>query len=102
PTYLYLSATGELVERALGYKEAAPFIEIAAEVAALAGTDQTIGYMTKAYASGKKDTAFLRQYVSRLTHLKMNTDRPLDDYLGGLSTKERVGPDHLQFLATHV
>lgn len=103
PTFLYLKNDGELVHKAIGYyPDEKVFIGEAARALKAVSDPYTVQRMTKEFEAGKRDTAFLKMYIAKLSLLEMNNAAPLDAYLNTLSSAEKKQLPALVFLADNV
>lgn len=103
PTFLYLKNDGELVHKAIGYfPDQQIFIGEAAKALKAVSDPYTVHRMTKEFETGKRDTAFLKMYITKLSLLEMNNAAPLDAYLNTLSLAEKKKLPTLVFLADNV
>lgn len=103
PTFLYLKNDGELVHKAIGYfPDQQIFIGEAAKALKAVSDPYTVQRMTKEFEAGKRDTAFLKMYIAKLSLLEMNNAAPLDAYLNTLSPAEKKQSPALVFLADNL
>lgn len=103
PTFLYLKNDGELVHKAIGYyPDEKVFIAEAAKALKAVSDPYTVHSMTKDFEAGKRDTAFLKMYIAKLSLLEMNNAAPLDAYLNTQSPAEKKQLPALVFLADNV
>ncbi len=103
PTFLYLKNDGEMVHKAIGYyPDEKVFIGEAARALKAVSDPYTVHRMTKEFEEGKRDTAFLKMYIAKLSLLEMNNAVPLDAYLNTLSPAEKKQLPALVFLADNV
>jgi thiol-disulfide isomerase/thioredoxin len=77
PTYLFISADGELIHRAVGYMPPPPFIEKGKD--AMDPNKQLIGFQKK-YEAGNREPQFMMSYLKVLQNGGANADLVKDEY----------------------
>lgn len=99
PTGLYLSPTGALVHRSVGYGGVKAMVDLADHVLALSPMKPTLAKGDKEYAKGRRDAAFLKKYLKTRQELNRPLSDVLDAYLDALSEAERSQPESIAFTA---
>lgn len=102
PTFLFLNNQGFLVDRVVGEKEVQPFIQIADEAVAQSKDTNNIGNMQADFNAGRKDTAFLFQYLSKLTKLEMDNSTALNAYFEALPYTDLEKENRLLLLGDYI
>lgn len=93
PTLMFLDATGKIVQKAVGAKDADQLLEFAQKV--LGRTDKSADY-EKQYAEGNRDPKFLLDYVRALNAAGKPSLKITNDYLN--SQQDFTTETNLQFL----
>jgi thiol-disulfide isomerase/thioredoxin len=83
PTYLFVAADESLVYRTIGSRPVEKFIE-EADKAAEAGKGKPLSAYEAEYAAGKRDAAFLREYLLKKKTLGYADAKLTDEYLNAL------------------
>jgi thiol-disulfide isomerase/thioredoxin len=83
PTYLFVAPDESLVYRTIGSRPVDQFIQ-EADKALEAGKGKPLGTYEAEYAAGKRDAAFLREFLLKKKTLGYNDARLLDEYLTAL------------------
>ncbi len=83
PTYLFVSADESLVYRTIGSRPAEKFIE-EADKAMAAGQGRPLAAYEADYAAGKRDAAFLSEFLGKKKTLGYDDPKLLDEYLSAL------------------
>lgn len=99
PTGLYLSPTGALVHRSVGYGGVKAMADLADHVLALSPMKPTLAKGDKEYAKGRRDPNFLKKYLKTRQELNRPLSDVLDAYLDALSESERSQPESIAFVA---
>ncbi|RYF71618.1 MAG: DUF255 domain-containing protein [Cytophagaceae bacterium] len=81
PTSLYVSASGELIHRAIGYGGIKGFLDEADKAIGAANDPNPLSVMEKQYEGGKRDAEFLRTYLTKRAKLGMPNAEALDAFL---------------------
>lgn len=103
PTYLYVKNDGELAHKGGGFNpDPGIFINEADKALQAIADPYTVNKMADDFKKGKRDTAFLKSYISKLSQLEMDNNEALDTYFTSLSKKEKTQPATLAFLGQHV
>lgn len=90
PTLLYLRNDGSLIAKLVGAKEDKQFINLATVAIKDLKEDKGISHYEKKYPSHQKDTAFLKEYISKMQKLGISFQNIFDQYLQLLPNNERV------------
>ena len=93
PTLMFLDATGKIVQKAVGAKDADQLLEFAQKV--LGRTDKSADY-EKQYAEGNRDPKFLLDYVRALNAAGKPSLKITNDYLN--TQQDFTTETNLQFL----
>jgi thiol-disulfide isomerase/thioredoxin len=81
PTSLYVSATGDLIHRAVGYGGIKGMMDEADKAIEAAKDPNPLSAMEKQYANGNRDTDFLAAYLQKRANVSMPNGAALTDYL---------------------
>ncbi|WP_254448803.1 thioredoxin family protein [Spirosoma rhododendri] len=81
PTALYVSASGDLIHRAVGYGGIKGMMEEAEKAVSASKESGSISEMDKQFADGKRDTDFLATYLQKRAKVGMPSPEALDAYL---------------------
>lgn len=98
PTALYITPTGELVHRSVGYGGINAMIDQADLVLAMPSLKITLAKGDKDYANGKRDPDFLKRYLKTRQSLNRPVNDVLDAYLDALPESERSTPETISFV----
>lgn len=93
PTLMFLDATGKVVQKAVGAKDADQLLEFAQKV--LGRADKSVNY-EKQYAEGNRDPKFLLDYVRALNAAGKPSLKITNEYLA--TQKDLTTDLNLQFL----
>ncbi|WEK38409.1 MAG: thioredoxin family protein [Candidatus Pseudobacter hemicellulosilyticus] len=88
PTFLFLNSNGFLVQKIVGEKELAGFIALTDQAVTNAGDPQNLGNLEEKFSQGVRDTAFLRNYIRRLSALDLSNSQILDEYFKNIPHTE--------------
>lgn len=93
PTIMFIDATGKMVLKDVGFREADPLVEMGRK--ALGKMSNSVDY-EKGYAEGKRDPKFLYDYVRALNHSGKPSLKITNEYL---NTQQDLGTDfNLKFI----
>ncbi len=99
PTMLFVDpATGELVYKVRGARPPDRLLAEADLALAERARPQALPALAQAHARGRRDTAFLRQYLHKRQHLGLDNHQLLDQYLAQLPPAQRAGLAQLQLI----
>jgi thiol-disulfide isomerase/thioredoxin len=81
PTALYVSASGDLIHRAVGYGGVKGMMEEAEKALTASSESGSISEMDKLFVDGKRDADFLATYLQKRAKVGMPNGDALDAYL---------------------
>ncbi len=81
PTSLYVSASGDLIHRAVGYGGIKGMMDEAEKALLSSKESGSISELDKQFADGKRDTDFLATYLQKRAKIGMPNSEALDVYL---------------------
>jgi thiol-disulfide isomerase/thioredoxin len=81
PTYLFIDDNGAVFNKAVGNIKDSVFLGIAAKASQEFTNPNSLPRMQSQYAARKKDTAFLRQYITKLMTNNMHVFEEIEQYL---------------------
>ena len=93
PTYLFLNANGTLVMKAKGSMSPEEFLTLALSAKNELSNPKSIVEWENEYVQKKTDTAFLRAYMEKNTHLGKSNTKLFDEYLALLPDDQRVSKE---------
>lgn len=99
PTSLYVSGNGELLHRVVGYSGIPGMMTEADKAIAAAKDPNPLSAMEKQYTDGKRDTDFLRSYLTKRAQLGMPSQEALDAFLTGVPQAEWASPANIDAVA---
>jgi thiol-disulfide isomerase/thioredoxin len=102
PTFLFLNSHGYLIHRVEGEREAGPFISLADEAVKHVADKNNLGNMEEQFNGGDRNPAFLRDYITRLTHFDVDNSKVLDEYFKGLPFSALNQEETLVFIGRNV
>lgn len=102
PTYLYIDADGNVVDRTGDYQEAANFIRSGQKAAALQDKMGNLGEMEKRFRKGERDTAFLKIYLEKRTSLQLDNVEVLNAFVDAFSAAQLKQKERLLFLSANM
>ncbi len=102
PTYLYLDPDGSLLHRAVGFFPVTDMIAQADKALGSQGGENTIGFLEKEFKSGRRDTAFLRNYIRRMTALGLDNNTVMNAYMEVLPVSTLATSGELLFLGENI
>jgi thiol-disulfide isomerase/thioredoxin len=102
PTYLYLDPEGYLLHRAEGYFAPAPFIAQAERALSLGASDNPVSFLEKEFKEGNRNPSFLRNYIQKMSSLKLDNTVALNAYFIAMPVQELARPGELVFLGNHI
>lgn len=102
PTYLYLDPQGYLLHRAEGYFAPVPFIQQAERALSLGASDNPVSFLEKEFKQGNRNPSFLRNYIQKMSSLKLDNTAALNAYFTAMPAQELVKPAELVFLGNQV
>ncbi|MBO9633884.1 MAG: thioredoxin family protein [Chitinophagaceae bacterium] len=95
PSFLFVDGNGNLYNRATGYRNDTTFLELARSSHQEFTTPGNLVAMKIDYPKKKKDTAFLRAYIDRLTANEINATGAIEQYL---SVQTAMRPNSIAML----
>ncbi|MBO0952271.1 thioredoxin family protein [Fibrella forsythiae] len=95
PTSLYVSASGELIHRAVGYGGIKGFLDEADKAISAANDPNPLSAMEKQYEGGKRDAEFLRTYLTKRAKLGMPNAEALDAFLTAAPQAEWLSKENI-------
>ncbi len=98
PTYLFLDPQGYPLHRVEGYFDVVPFLAQADRAISLINSENPISVYEKEFKEGNREAAFLRNYIVKMTALKLDNTPVLNAYFASVSVKELSKPSELIFL----
>lgn len=102
PTYLYIDADGNVVDRTGDYQEAANFIRSGQKAAALQDKMGNLGELEKRFRKGERDTAFLKSYLEKRTSLQLDNVDVLNAFVDALPAAQLKQKERLLFLSANM
>ena len=99
PTSLYVSASGELIHRAIGYGGIKGMLDEADKAIGAAKDPNPLSAMEKQYESGKRDPVFLANYLAKRSTLEMPNAEALDAYLKVVPEAEWSSDKNIELIA---
>ena len=98
PTYLFLDDKGAVFNEAIGSCSDSVFLGIAAKARQEFTNPNSLPRLKAQYAAGKKDTAFLRQYIAKLVENKMHAFEQIEQYLSVQTAMRPGSPEMMEFI----
>lgn len=102
PTYLYLDADGNVVDRTGDYQESANFIRSGHKAAALKDKMGNLGEMEKRFRKGERDTTFLKSYLEKRTSLQLDNVEVLNAFVDVFPSSQLKQKAQLLFLSANM
>ncbi len=102
PTYLFVSPDGELVYRSVGAMPPDKFIAEGEKAANFFKDYKPMAVFENEYKAGKREKAFLEQYISKRTSLGLDNSELLEEYIAQVAENERNSPKTLKLIAENV
>jgi thiol-disulfide isomerase/thioredoxin len=96
PTTLYVSASGDLVHRSIGYGGIKGLLAEADKAITAAKDPVPLSMMEKEYAAGKREVAFLRELLTKRATVGMPFPEATEVFIATLPEAERMNPDNLK------
>ena len=98
PTYLFIDDKGALFNKAVGNIKDSIFLGIAAKASQEFTNPNSLPRMQAQYATRKKDTAFLRQYIEKLMTNNMHVFEEIEQYLSVQTAMKPGSREMMAFL----
>lgn len=102
PTYLYLDAKGSLLHRAVGFQSPDMLAAHAKKTVSASTAVNSISSFEHAFASGKRDAAFLRAYLQRMAELGLDNTSVLNVYFETMPPSRLSTPEELAYLGERI
>ncbi|MEZ0540994.1 thioredoxin family protein [Fibrella arboris] len=96
PTSLYVSASGDLIHRAIGYGGIKGFLDEADKAISAASDPNPLSVMEKQYEGGQREAEFLRTYLAKRAKIGMPNAEALDAFLKAAPQSEWFSNDNLE------
>lgn len=98
PTYLFIDDKGAVFNKAVGNTKDSVFLGIAEKASQEFTNPNSLPRMQSQYASRKKDTAFLRQYITKLMTNNIHVFEEIEQYLSVQTAMQPGSPEMMAFL----
>jgi thiol-disulfide isomerase/thioredoxin len=98
PTYLFIDDKGAVFNKAIGNCKDSVFLGIAAKASQEFTNPNSLPRMQAQYATRKKDTAFLRQYIEKLMANSMHVFDEIEQYLSVQTAMQPGSREMMAFL----
>jgi|RhiMetdeSRZDD1v2_1073273.scaffolds.fasta_scaffold13161_2 thiol-disulfide isomerase/thioredoxin len=98
PTYLFIDDKGAVFNKAVGNCKDSVFLGIAAKAREEFTNPNSLPRMQAQYATRKKDTAFLRRYITKLMTNNMHAFEEIEQYLFVQTAMQPGSPEMMAFL----
>jgi len=99
PTSLYVSASGELIHRAIGYGGIKGLMDEADKAIAAANDPNPLSVMEKQYEGGRRDAEFMKKYLTKRAKLGMPNAQALETYLTLIPESDWTTTDNIDVLS---
>ena len=98
PTYLFIDDKGAVFNKAVGNIKDSLFLGIAAKASQEFTNPNSLPRMQAQYATRKKDTAFLRRYITKLMTNNMHVFEEIEQYLSVQTAMQPGSREMMAFL----
>ncbi|WP_162946553.1 thioredoxin family protein [Chitinophaga barathri] len=102
PTYLYLDAQGSLLHRAVGFQSPGALAGHADKILSSGTAGSSISSFENEFKNGKRDPAFLRDYLKQLASLELDNNAVLNAYLEVMPASQLAKPEGLLYLSEYI
>ena len=102
PTYLFVDANENLFYKSIGSMPAEKFIAEADLAISESKSEKSIMVWDKEYADGKRDAAFLVEYIKKRSKMRMNSADILEEYIKTQSEEALASDENLSLLMENV
>ena len=102
PTSLYVSASGDLIHRAIGYGGIKGMLDEADKAIEAANDPNPLSVMEKQYEGGKRDVDFLESYLQKRAKVGVPNGEAIDAYLAVIPKSEWITTENLELISSNV
>jgi thiol-disulfide isomerase/thioredoxin len=102
PTYLFVDANENLFYKSIGSMPEEKFLAEADLAIAESKSEKSIMIWDKEYANGKRDVAFLKEYISKRSKMRMNSVEILEEYIKTQTEESLSSDENLNLLMDNV
>ncbi|MCZ4224532.1 thioredoxin family protein [Pedobacter rhodius] len=102
PTWLFVDELGNMVLRADDYMSAANFIDLGQRAALKRNDTGSLTQFEKRFLDGERELVFLREYIVKLTSMKVTNSAILNTYVKCLPANKVNQADEIMFLGKNI
>ncbi|MFC4144239.1 thioredoxin family protein [Pedobacter mendelii] len=102
PTWVFVDELGNMVLRADDYMSAANFIGLGKRAVLQRNAKGSLAQFEKRFLNGERELAFLREYIAKLTSMKVTNSSVLNTYVKCLPADKINHADEIMFLGKNI